>query len=114
MTLYSGQLPYEYDVKFPITIEQIIGPSGSLLEQSQFVILSELRKFSYDETEGLITSPFGSETGTIYTQDVDYNTVFNFYNNQINPPIPYEPSASGTTLTQPQSVLIFLQTLEKL
>ena len=101
MTLYSGQLPYEYDVKFPITIEQIIGPSGSLLEQSQFVILSELRKFSYDETEGLITSPFGSETGTIYTQDVDYNTVFNFYNNQINPPIPYEPSASGTTLTNP-------------
>lgn len=89
MTLISGQLPYNYEhgkgrfhVPNPYSSAFPIGPSGILLEQAQFVITAEHRKFFKNAFEGS-------------------NYLDNFFvyvNPIITPSGGYEPKANGSTL----------------
>lgn len=90
MTLASGTIPYSYDygqgpfhVPDPYSSDFPIGPSGILLEQAQFVITAELRKWKKaDGLQGSHTLP-----------EFDW-----FNNSNIAPSIRYEPRANGTNL----------------
>lgn len=84
MVLTSGDPPYDYVVKGPLRgtnpyIDSFVhGPSGILLEQGQFVITAEHRRFGTSEHE---------------------LPTFNLYVNPIiSPSGPYEPKANGSTL----------------
>lgn len=87
MTLASGKPPYSYDygngpfrVPNPYSSNFPIGLSGVLLEQAQFVITAEIRKFRKTVNSHALPS-------------------FNIYvNSSILPSGDYEPKASGSTL----------------
>lgn len=87
MVLQSGIPPYEYAigqgsfrVPEPYSAHIAIGPSGILLEQAQFVITAELRKF-FKFLDSSILLDF-----------------FVYINPAIAPSGPYEPKANGSTL----------------
>lgn len=90
MVLQSGQPPYDYahgkgpfKAMRPYSSDYPSAPSGILLEQAQFVITAEIRKFvRFDGNEGSHTLP-----------------LFNIYTNVvITPSGPYEPKTNGSTL----------------
>jgi len=87
MVLQSGIPPYEYAigkgsfrVPEPYSARPAIGPSGILLEQAQFIITAEMRKF-----RRLVSSHILSD-------------FFVYINPAIAPSGPYEPKANGSTL----------------
>lgn len=84
MTLQSGSPPYDYAVGDPLRVVNpyssiyVVGGSGIFLEQAQFVITAEIRKFS-------------SSSNRLE----DYNL---YVNPAITPSGPYEPKVNGSTL----------------
>lgn len=81
MVLSSGLAPYDYAAKTPFrTIYPYVGPSGILLEQAQFVITAEIRRFNrLTESHALsnfyvYTNPFGP-TSNVYEPKVDGTTL---------------------------------------
>lgn len=84
MVLESGTPPYDYSVADPLRVRNpytnigVQGPSGIFLEQAQFVITAEIRKYDSDSH-----------------RLEDYNV---YVNPVITPSGPYEPKADGSTL----------------
>jgi len=84
MVLQSGTPPYDYAVGDPLRVvhpygsSYVVGGSGNFIEQAQFVITTEIRKFS-------------SESDRLEDFHVYVNPV-------IAPSGPYEPKANGSTL----------------
>jgi len=87
MILVSGSPPYEYESTLPVravnpyTTTDGIGASGILLEQAEFVIAAELRKFSILPYDPSILP--------------DY---FTYTNTNVAPSGPYEPKSDGSTV----------------
>jgi len=79
MTLASGQFPYEVDYIVPFVAEQTIGISGIMLEQAQFLITAERRKFDSNDAHEL-------------------NDFFVYTNQSNSPSGGYEPKVDGSTL----------------
>lgn len=89
MVMQSGTAPYEYAIRggrFRVCDPYLgtipIGPSGILLEQAQFVITAERRKWNRLSAGGSHLLP-------------DFNI---YINPIITPSGPYEPKANGSTL----------------
>jgi hypothetical protein len=87
MVLTSGNPPYEYAVrKLPFKVPNpyasnaAIGGSGILLEQAQFIVTAEIRKFTKFDDSSFLPDFF------VYVNPV------------ITPSGPYEPKANGSTL----------------
>lgn len=84
MILQSGNAPYDYAVGDPLrvvnpyTSNYVVGGSGILLEQAQFVITAETRKFATDSHH--------------------LENFFIYINPIIAPSGPYEPKVNGSTL----------------
>lgn len=86
MVFQSGNAPYDYAVSDPLRVKNpytnigVTGPSGILLEQAQFVITAELRKFNAINESHILPD-------------------FNIYVNPVIVPSgPYEPKTNGSTL----------------
>lgn len=93
MSLSSGTPPYEYATSLPFRAcnpyigQMSIGISGILLEQAQFVITAELRRF---------------------LRNIESHALPNFYiyTHQNAPKLgPYEPNALGNTLSSSGSII---------
>lgn len=86
MVLQSGNAPYDYSVADPLKVRNpytnigLQGPSGIFLEQAQFVITAELRKFNAINESHILP---------------DFNV---YVNPVITPSGPYEPKVNGSTL----------------
>jgi hypothetical protein len=46
MVVSSGNIPYAYDTLTPVLKEYCVSPSGSMLEQGQFIVTAEIRKWT--------------------------------------------------------------------
>lgn len=86
MVLQSGNAPYDYSVGDPLRTvnpynsNYMVGGSGIFLEQAQFVITAEVRKFNFG-------------VGPDFLPDF-----FVYVNPVIAPSGPYEPKTNGSTL----------------
>jgi hypothetical protein len=102
MVLQSGLPPYEYAVrKLPFRVPDpttdpsvAIGPSGILLEQAQFVITAERRRFNKAIESHILPD-------------------FNLYVNDNISAVQYEPKADGSTLPEFPGSLIFVDYIEE-